>query len=196
MPQSQPITGITYREFSHLLGLSAPRINHFVKTGMEGIEPDGSVNFETAIEWYSKSILAKDSEKRVARAKRRWKRGEVKPGSVSARNWSDGRNTRQTMTFSEARAKREIYSAKLKQLEAMEALGKLVRFDDVQTAAFDTYRAVRNQLLTIPDRVAAEFAVEDDPKKIATRLKGEIKLALRKVVLGREKAEKREKVAA
>lgn len=168
---------------------------------MEGIEPDGSVNFETAIEWYANSILSKDLDKRVARAKRRWARGEVKPGSTVARKWTEGRggsNTskaKQSMSFVDARAKKEIYSAKLKQLEVGEALQKLVRFEDVQTAAFDTYRAVRNQLLTIPDRVSAEFAVEDDPKKIATRLKGEIKLALRKVILGRKKVEREERAA-
>ena len=38
--------------------------------------------------------------------------------------------------------------AKLKKLELAEALGKVVCHEDVMTVAFDTYRAVRDQLLT------------------------------------------------
>ncbi len=56
--------------------------------------------------------------------------------------------------------------------------GKVVRWEDVQQAAFDNYRAVRDQLMGIPDRVAAEFAVEDDPKAIRQRLVNELELAL------------------
>jgi len=68
--------------------------------------------------------------------------------------------------------------ARLKKLELAEALGKVVRWEDVQQGTFDTYRAVRDQLFTIPERVAAEFAVEDDPKAIRERLVGELGLAL------------------
>ncbi len=55
-------------------------------------------------------------------------------------------------------------------------------------AASTLTRSVRSPVLAepahIPDRVSAEFAVEDDPKKIAARLKGELKLAIGKVALG------------
>ena len=66
----------------------------------------------------------------------------------------------------------------LKKLELAEVLGKVVRWEDVQQEAFDTYRAVRDQLFSIPNRVAAEFAVETDPQAIRKTLVKEFELAL------------------
>ena len=84
-------------------------------------------------------------------------------------------------SFAQARTREEVYVATLKKLQLAEALGKVVRHEDVMTAAFDTYRAVRDQLFSIPDRVSAEFAVENDRKKIRKTLVKEFELALNHV---------------
>ena len=180
----KPVTGIQQNEFAKLLGVTPPRIIDYINNGMP-IGENGLVPFEDAVEWLAENV--RNSEARVRRARASWE----KSGSTMSRTSSQGaRGPKKDITFSEAHRRREVYGAQLKKLEVMEALGKVVRHEDVMTAAFDTYRAVRDQLMTIPDRVSAEFAVEDDPKKIATRLKGELKLALGKVTLGRKKVER------
>ena len=148
------ITGIQKKEFAHLLKITPSRIHQCVVDGMP-VEEDGSIDFDAAIEWYEQNINGSATKLRFAR--RRWAKGGIKTGSTTARSKSEGtrgpRSNKPSMSFADARCRREIYSARLKKLEVMEALGKVVKHEDVMIAAFNTYRAVRDQLLTLTDRV-------------------------------------------
>jgi len=104
------------------------------------------------------------------------------------RDWEQ--NTRPAMSpdedngglaqYSKARAIREYYQASLAKIEYEQKVGKLLPKDEVQAAAFNTYRQFREQLLNIPDRVAAIIAAETgmDTKKVHEILTAEVRHAL------------------
>ncbi len=87
-------------------------------------------------------------------------------------------NEPKTATFQQARTLREAYMARLAKLEFEEKSGKLVQVDAVKNEAFKVARVVRDNLLNIPDRVAAELANETNQFKVHQRLTQEIRRAL------------------
>jgi hypothetical protein len=104
------------------------------------------------------------------------------------RDWEQ--NTRPAMSpdedngglaqYSKARAIREYYQASLAKIEYEQKVGKLLPKDEVQAAAFNTFRQFREQLMNIPDRVAAIIAAETgmDTKKVQEILTAEVRHAL------------------
>lgn len=76
------------------------------------------------------------------------------------------------------RAVREAYEARLKKLDWEQKSGLLVEADAVKSEAFKMARSVRDAMLNIPDRLAAEIAAETDQFKVHQRLEEEIRKAL------------------
>jgi len=76
--------------------------------------------------------------------------------------------------FAKAKTVRETLTAKILQLDYEERMGKLVNADEVKTTWFNIARSVRDGMLNIPDRLAAELAAENDEFKVHTKLKAEI----------------------
>lgn len=60
--------------------------------------------------------------------------------------------------FAKAKAVRETYQAKLAQLEYEEKSGKLISTDKVRIAQFTQGQIIRDAILNIPDRIAAQLA--------------------------------------
>jgi len=79
------------------------------------------------------------------------------------------------MTFDARRARTDAERAAL-ELKALQ--GELVPVADVQVAAFNRARIVRDGMLNIPDRVAAVLAAESDEGKVHALLSAEIRTAL------------------
>ena len=73
---------------------------------------------------------------------------------------------------------RELYLARLAKIEFEERAAKLVSRDEVTVAAFTKARTVRDNLLNIPDRLAAMLAAEVDPTQVHQILSDEIRKAL------------------
>lgn len=82
------------------------------------------------------------------------------------------------VTYAQSRAVRESYLARLAKIEFEERSGKLVSRDEVAIAAFTKARTLRDNLLNIPDRVAAVLAAEVDPVRTHHILTDEIRRAL------------------
>lgn len=80
--------------------------------------------------------------------------------------------------YSRARAVRENYLARLAKIDYEERTGRLVSKDEIQVAAFNRFRQFRDQMLNIPDRLAATLAAETDPGKVYEILASEIRKAL------------------
>ena len=78
----------------------------------------------------------------------------------------------------QSRAVRETYLARLAKIEFEERSGKLLSRDEVTVTAFTVARTVRDNLLNIPDRVAAMLAAETDPGRVHQILSEEIRKAL------------------
>ncbi len=81
-------------------------------------------------------------------------------------------------TYAQSRAVRELYLARLSKIEFEERAAKLVSRDEVTVAAFTKARTVRDNLLNIPDRLAAMLAAEVDPTQVHQILSDEIRKAL------------------
>lgn len=84
----------------------------------------------------------------------------------------------QPISYAEARAQHERFKARLAQLELEEREGKLVEAEAAKREAFRVARLVRDAMLNIPDRVAAELAAEGNQFKVHQRLTHEIRRAL------------------
>ena len=80
--------------------------------------------------------------------------------------------------YTKARAVREHYQARLTKIDYEERIAKLVSKDEVQVAAFNTFRQFRDHMLNIPDRLAAMLAAEADRAKCYEILATEIRRAL------------------
>jgi len=81
--------------------------------------------------------------------------------------------------YKKAAAARMFYNAKLAELEYQEKAGKLVSSDKAKAEAFKIARRVRDSLLGVPERVAAEVAAMTEPRDIAIYLKEQIADALK-----------------
>lgn len=82
------------------------------------------------------------------------------------------------ITASQGRDILEVYKAKLAKLEYEEKVGKLIDSEKVKTSAFKIARMVRDSLLNIPDRLAAELSGITEADIIHTKLGDEINKAL------------------
>jgi len=77
-----------------------------------------------------------------------------------------------------ARALREEANAKLADIKQKQAAGELVEVAKIRDIAFKAGRVVRDQVLTIPDRVSADLAAETNQYKVYLLLTNELKNAL------------------
>jgi hypothetical protein len=80
--------------------------------------------------------------------------------------------------YAQARAARELYEARLARLDYEERSGKLVSADKVKTGTFQKTRQTRDRLMMIPRRLAAQLAVETDPRAVEQLLADEIRKAM------------------
>lgn len=76
-----------------------------------------------------------------------------------------------TNNYQKAKAAREFFNAKLSELEYQVKAGKLVSADRVKAESFKIARRLRDSILGVPERIAAELAVMDDPRMIAIFVK-------------------------
>lgn len=80
-----------------------------------------------------------------------------------------------------ARAVREKYAALLAKIEYEERVGKLIDKDGVVTAAHSMHKVLRDSLLVIPDRIAAQLAAETDAAAVHQMLETELRNTLEQV---------------
>ena len=76
--------------------------------------------------------------------------------------------------YAKARAARELYQAQLAKLELDRQRGTLIRADEVRVGAFNMARKARDQLIALPERVAAILAATEDAAEIQHILEEEI----------------------
>ena len=80
--------------------------------------------------------------------------------------------------YQTSRAIREAYAARLAKLEYEERTAKLISSDEVEMRTFNLARRLRDRMQTLPRRLAAALAAEQDPRVIEQRLDDEIRQAL------------------
>lgn len=81
-------------------------------------------------------------------------------------------------SYAEARRRKELALAHLRELEFKQKAGELVNTRSVQDSWFAVLRLTRNRILNIPDRVADMLATETDAAVVHTTLMAELNQAL------------------
>jgi len=144
-----------------------------IQSGRITTTPDGKINSDVAdVDW--KANTRQQHQPRAAGAKA--------PDSTSVVAVREAEKTDSAgaggLEYFRARAVREGYLARLAKIEFEEKTAKLVGRDEVKVAAFTSARLVRDNLLNIPDRLAATLAAETDAEKVHQMLTVEIRKAL------------------
>lgn len=81
-------------------------------------------------------------------------------------------------TYNQARTAREVFAAKLAQLQYEQEVGKLVNADEVRAEFGKRVMAVRDQLLRLPERLAPMLVGQGDLMVVKRTLDAEIRAAL------------------
>jgi len=123
--------------------------------------------------------LSKKSGKKKAHGKStKAKPRKSKKRSVSKKSGQtktpDEKAEKKPVNYAEARAVREAYNAKLARLKYEQQLGILVNAEEVRTAVFNLARRTRDELMGMPERIAAQVAATDDPAEVEQILEDEI----------------------
>lgn len=148
---------VSLRKYAAHRRVSHTAVQKAIKQGRIKTAPDGKIDVEQADRDWDRNTSPVNVPKRAARVD-----GGAAGGS----------------SYAQSRAVRELYLARLAKIEFEERSGKLVSRDEVTVAAFTKARTVRDNLLNIPDRVAAVLAAETDPVRAHQILTDEIRKAL------------------
>lgn len=89
-----------------------------------------------------------------------------------------GGGTKKTTTFMEAKTKEKRYQAELAQLTYQQRAGELVKAKEVEAAAFERGRVLRDKLLNIASRIDKRLAAETDVTICNKIITDEIELAI------------------
>lgn len=130
--------GVSMREYARLRGLDKEAVRRAVIDGRlsESVSRNGSR--------YDIDPQLADKE---------WRENT----DPSKQNNTKGPKVAAPASYTQARAVKEMYSARLTQLDFEERAGSLVKKEDVKLAAFQTARLTRDAMLNIPARVVNEI---------------------------------------
>ena len=148
---------VSLRKYAEHRRVSHTAVQKAIKQGRIKTTPDGKIDVEQADREWDRNTSPVNAPKRAPRG---------------------GGGAAGGPTYAQSRAVRELYLARLAKIEFEERAGKLVSRDQVTVAAFTKARTVRDNLLNIPDRVAAVLAAETDPVRTHQILTDEIRKAL------------------
>jgi phage terminase Nu1 subunit (DNA packaging protein) len=128
---------ISMREFARRKSVHISTVEKAVKTGrIIKDEKTGKIDFDTQAEnWERNRDISKVRDDKF--------------GSSQKSN-----------DLMQAKTNKEIYTAKLKELEYKKESGKLVEKQTVEFAMFKFCKNIRDNILTIPNRISAEFAAQ------------------------------------
>ena len=168
-PKEQYISIVEYARYR---GLSQPRISELVKTGTinhKKIDRRKMIDWKLADEEYAKKV------------------------DVSSRNFAylenekltKGKKSKGTPDIYSSKAVKEQYNAELAKLEYEQKSGMLLSTEEVKKEAFVLAKAVRNAILNVPQKIAAEIASEIDPHEVEVMLGRELREALEQLSQGR-----------
>ncbi len=149
-------------------------VQYAVEQGRITRQPDGMIDSEGADrEWDRNTNHAKaryGPKKKPAAGNARHRASEAAEATEAPERQLGALN------YANARAAREIYEAKLKKLEWEEKLGSMVSRKAVEVAAFNRFRVLRDAILNVPTRIAAQVAAETDAATVHELLETELRL--------------------
>ncbi len=161
---------ISQREYARRRGISHSAVQRAVSAGristVNGrIDPD-----QADREWHENTDQSKPRNRITGSPKHARIAGEPSEpmdfGSEGGNGTASG--------YAKARAARELYQAQLAKLELDRQRGVLIRADEVRLGAFNMARKARDQLIALPERIAAILAATEDAAEVQSILEEEI----------------------
>ena len=171
--------GLSIRAYAQHRGVSHTAVAKAIKVGRISKESDGTIDPTKAdTQWERNTLpsqnLNTDAAKRAAKVAT-----PAVSTPVPSREAQAPLETRATAPdYQTSRAIREAYAARLAKLEYEERTGKLISAEDVSVRTFNLARRMRDRMLTLPRRLSAAFAAEQDARTIEQRMEDEIRQAL------------------
>jgi phage terminase Nu1 subunit (DNA packaging protein) len=172
---------VTFSELALLKGVSKGAVTAAVRTGRISaavVEKDGKrwLDRDEALELWNRNTRPTHNAK------------ISQPDAIEAPPPRDAEGLRQWVqqlpaeaipALHESRARREHFQAELAAMQVAQGRGELVSAAEVQKEAFHCARNVRDNMLSIPARLAPELAGCTDARTVYLRLEQEITNALR-----------------
>lgn len=146
--------------------------------GKELVDVEASIARMAATSDPSKAHMAQVNE-----AQRNIHRGTTTPPPlVQTSSYQPGTESSKNATYMQAKTAREVYDAKMSQLEYERESGKLVKKRDVDSAVFEISRALRDGLTNCARRIAADVAGIDNAPACETVVDREHRALLENMV--------------
>ena len=175
--------GLSIRAYAQHRGVSHTAVAKAIKAGRISKEADGTIDPAKADAQWVRNTLP--SQNLNTSAKKPASKVATPPVStpvatVSSRELPPPLETGRISApdYQTSRAIREAYAARLAKLEYEERTAKLISSDEVEMRTFNLARRLRDRMQTLPRRLAAALAAEQDPRVIEQRLDDEIRQAL------------------
>jgi len=160
----------TQAEFARRRGVSKQAVNFALKRGLITAEPDGRLDFDKCTaEWDARS------HSRAVKAARTPKLRVV---GARVREESINKQREWTEKATEARARKEMVDAQRSEMKLQVESAAYVERRQVEKDAFEVFRALRDSLLSLPDRLAAQVAAQRDVADVHYTLDAEIRAVL------------------
>lgn len=169
---------VTFSEFAAIRGCSKAAVTHATKARIADavVEQDGRrwLDRDLALELWNKNTMATHNAK-ISRP------DPTTPPATAAelRKRVQALPDDQIPDLNESRAKREHYQAELAKLQCQQQRGELVEAEEVRREAFKLGRTIRDSLMALPDRLAAQLAGTSDTRLCHILLSQELTTALR-----------------
>lgn len=167
-----PLPGyVTFINYADHRGLSTARISHIIKAGtLEGCYIRDELNRFHIDQKKADEILDKWSPQKEMAANRKREAGKVvaeeRPVPAKPERYSDAKTGNEVLKF------------QMNKLAYEERKGTLINAEQVKNELFIMARTLREQLMSIPDRLAPGFSAEKDERKIRIEMENEIRKAL------------------
>lgn len=164
--------GLSIRAYAQHRGVSHTAVGKAIKAGRIPQEPDGTIDPAQADAAWERNTLPSQNLNATAKP--------VETRVATTPKVSTPLETTRTAApdYQTSRAIREAYAARLAKLEYEERTGKLISAEDVSVRTFNLARRMRDRMLTLPRRLSAAFAAEQDARTIEQRMEDEIRQAL------------------
>jgi hypothetical protein len=178
---------VTPYRFAKLRGIPQQTVYGAIRRGLISVGEDGKLDPDEALQqWDSRS------HSRAIRGARSPKlrvinRAEDTPSPVSESEGTQAptkdeeraeKHREWTSMATEARARKDLVEAERSELRLRVERGELVDRKDVEKDGFELYRAIRESLMALPDRLAAQLAAFRDPADVHYTLDAEIRAIL------------------
>jgi len=176
---------ITFSELATIKGCTKAAVTHATKNRIAEavVEKDGKrwLDRDLALQLWNKNTRDTHNSK-VSRPDPIDPPASAKPADL--KRLIDALPEDQIPDLNESRARHEHYKAEKARLEALQGRGELVPASEVKAAAFNAARSVRDALMALPDRLAAQLAGTADARLCHTLLTEELRVALRSLADG------------